>query len=374
MQVGNSLGFEGLAREVAESRVGYHGRRVLPFRRPGDDVERGAQDGIVIISDAASGRQLRRFRHDGMLNCAHILPRSSLIVACGGDDTLLVWGHAAATLPRVIPAPTRMESHGAVQDSFRCAEPFPDGRRVLTWGRHMWATVWDVVVGEALAEFGEHLYPVSVGRAFPRDDLVATGGLDGFAIVWHAGSGERHATIGHTDTVVGLELLREGELLVTLTASGATSVWEMGSGRQLHALTRAISTIADLIFGIKAFPGGDRLLTFTSEAAVIRDVTSGETLHRLSLETSYLGDAAVAPDGEFVVTCGNEVVTIWNASSGEVVRSTGKATEAETQPPAVLHYCFLAIGLTSALDAQGFGNGLSWRELPGPLQSRRGTA
>jgi len=283
-------------------------------------------------------------------------------VTCG-DGALTIWNVSSGEVLRVISPRFVPPGGSALRESFRRVEMFPNGDRLLTWGRQSWATIFDIATAAVVCDLHGHNFPINAARVFPVGDRVITGSIDGFAIIWNVSSCSSLTRLHHTEGVMGVEVLGVGETVATLSSLGATVVWTAASGQRRHVLVFQTPRFAEIVLGMRVFPDGERLLTFDSEVATVWNTTTGGALRRLHTSPTYLGDIAVSPDGELIVTCGSDEVTIWNATSGAVLWSHD---EASVGPPtaASLDSCFVGMGLTTALDPRGLGGGLSWRKLP----------
>ena len=158
----------------------------------------------------------------------------------------------------------------------------PEGRRVVANSATDAVAIWDPATGRKVGPDDQ-----PEGNEFIRFDLspdgklIATAGFDGTARVWDAATGEPRFEVAHDEQVVAVAWSEGGGHLVTGSSEGTVKIVDK-SGRQVQALRVA-----------KGFS---------------------------------LTDAALSPDGNFVVTSAfpprsrpGGRVQIWERDSGDVV-------------------------------------------------------
>jgi WD40 repeat protein len=128
-----------------------------------------------------------------------------------------------------------------------------------------------------------------------------------------------------------------------------------GHDRSIYLLSvdtaelRVLRGHEDWVATLAYAPGGGRLVSTSADGSLrIWDVASGRTLHALKGHKGPLHDAAWSPDGELVASCGQDrTVRLWQASSGaELLTLTGHADIVWTVE-------FVADGLLASADRAG---------------------
>lgn len=357
-------GAKGLRRTVQGHTEQVAGLRFFPS---GDRLLTWAADGRAIVWDTASEEPLLTLDHPGPVECAAVFPAGDRIVTCVGDGSSTIW---RASTGEVL---FHFEDHHPPSKPVvlfgrrvRDVEVSASGKRLLTWGREAWASMWDAGTGLKACELHGHSHPIIVAQMVPTSGRVVTGSFDKTAIIWAGSSCQPLHALPHDHWVTKLWLVSDGAAVATLTGSGTVRLWSTQSGEQLRELVRQGDRLSYPAYSIVPFPHGDRLITFNFGAVIVWNTTSGDELLRLNSESNWTHDAAVSPGGDVIVTCTSRQVVVWDiVSFPGTARAIHRFEDLEPRP---VHrrskLCFVALGLGRAADPRGIGRGLSWRELP----------
>ena len=199
----------------------------------------------------------------------------------------------------------------------------PDGRRIATASQDKTAKIWDATTGQLLLTLTGHADSVNGIVYSPDGKRIATTSDDHTAKVWDASTGEELLTFSnHTAWVARLAFSPDGKRLVTTSGDMTARVWDAGTGEELLKLSGGGAVLFDVAFS----PDGKRIATSGQDGNVrVWDSASGEELLTLPVEggTDMRG-IAFSPDGTRVALAsdGNYPVTMWDASTGEVLLET----------------------------------------------------
>jgi len=173
--------------------------------------------------------------------------------------------------------------------------------------------------GKRIAALQGH--PMALVAAFStRLDRVATISADGSVRIWHAGSGERLASVGPDEHPYPYHYPRisfspDGRYIAATSMGTVLRLLDARNGKLLHNMR-----LADKAYAVAFSPDGRHLATACASGAIrIWSVASGKS-ERVWMERNLLEAAAFSPDGSTIATAtqGGEV-RVWDASSGTAI-------------------------------------------------------
>ena len=203
--------------------------------------------------------------------------------------------------------------------SFTSSTFSPDGLRLLSSSHYSHyeidtTVVWNVASGKELFR----LPMVKEGVFSPVGTHIAgfAAGADTLT-VWNADSGKHLFTLrGHTGAVTGVQFSPNGQQLLSFAADNTIRIWNSTTGNveQLLQPFEANATLRSAQFS----PDGKRVLAIVSNGRAYQWlVKSGQPLALLQPLTAD-ATASYSPDGQSIVTLGDEKVRLWDTQSGAV--------------------------------------------------------
>lgn len=331
----------GARRLLRGHSLGVTGFVFFPL---GDRALSWSTDGRAIIWDVATGGAFRQLHHWSPVVCARVFPRGDRIVTCSEADACVIrdaaYGSPLVTLP--------------VWD-VRGVEVLPRGDRVLTFAPRGAVAVWDAATGAKRCEQGSHGGTVLVARVFPDGETVVTGGSDSRAIVWDASTCLIRHALPHTCRVPGVAVVGHGSAVVTTSISGGLYTWNASTGLPLRVDPGQSTWRMDSVRVEALGARHDLIVSTTLEEVRVMNVTSGAVLHRMVETPDITVAACVPPAGDIIATLGVHNISVWDVASGAKLESMAHSRLQSTD---------IAVGLGSVLDPDGFGPGVSWKDLP----------
>ena len=155
--------------------------------------------------------------------------------------------------------------------------------------------------------------------AFLSDELLITGGADGFLRISTVPQGTEIAALGSTaGNVSGLAVTPEGRWAVAGYGDGTARIWDLSANR----LLRVLSGHADRILHVEVAADGTRAVTASSDGTArvweLENDTSPLVLHG---HEGAVNMASFSSDGSRLVSAGQDhTVRVWDANTGRELR------------------------------------------------------
>ncbi len=225
----------------------------------------------------------------------------------------------------------------------------PEGTRLLTASSDGTARLWDADSGKQVKVFGSGETPIESAVFSPDGKMLLTASDDGTARLWDAETGALVATFKHDGKVYSARFSADGKRVVTASADKTVRIWDIPSGPQRQpsipfplggleppAGPDSTGLVVELGREAKKFDGNDHemysasfspdghLLAIASDAeASIWDAGTGEKLRTLGSIGVY--DIEFSPVDQSVVTAGQDGAHVWDAKTGEEIFALGDA-------------------------------------------------
>jgi WD40 repeat protein/tetratricopeptide (TPR) repeat protein/tRNA A-37 threonylcarbamoyl transferase component Bud32 len=216
----------------------------------------------------------------------------------GDTDQGLLWLARSLTL---LPPETRTETRQL--------------KRIIRVNLAAWS--WrhaSLRIGLAHEEDGVHA--VAYG---PDGKTLLTGGQDGTARLWDAGTGQPLiAPLRHPAPVLSVAFSPDGRRLATACADNVVRLWGR-TGRLLSLLSGHKKAVNGVAFS----PDGARLATAAADGTVrFWDANTGQALGQPLSHGGTLHAVAFSPDGKLLATAGEHAPTVrlWDASTRRPLR------------------------------------------------------
>lgn len=300
------------------------------------DPSAPSADRALSLWDAATGETIRAFagRFVGITSAA-FSPDSELAVTGNVDGTLTLWDVGEARELRTFPS-----GHA---DAITSVDFFSDGRSVLSGSRDGTMKLWDVTTGTEIRAFAGHTGPVTSVNYAPDGRQAASTSDDGTVKLWDVGSGEVLRTLsGHTDAVLSAAFSLDGRWLASGSRDQSVKLWELAQVEERPVELRMFSVPGGGDRRVSFSPDGRWLLTAggasrgrmtlwdvsggdavrSYKGLQYRDPSTGERRWHDGAHGGSVTDAAFSPDGEHIVSGGEDgVVRVWKVSEEQEVRT-----------------------------------------------------
>jgi WD40 repeat protein/tRNA A-37 threonylcarbamoyl transferase component Bud32 len=195
-----------------------------------------------------------------------------------------------------------------------------DGTGAVSGGADRALRLWDLAGGKEVKRFGATPHEVGCLALAPGGLVVAGQGVT--VRVWNVATGKEVLRLaGHSDSVSGLDVSRDGRSVLTGSADRTLRLWDLAGGHELRRWTghRGRVSVALSPDGRLA-ASGDR-----DQALKLWEVRSGRELRSFAVPRGPVLGVAFTPDGAALLSAHfDTTLRLWEVSSGrELRRFTG---------------------------------------------------
>ena len=173
--------------------------------------------------------------------------------------------------------------------------------------------VWDTATGTAFAMLDKHPDAIKAIALSPDSTKLATAGGDWTVRLWEVRTGKYiKSLIGHPGAVNAVAFSPDGKILAS--AGTKLRLWDADTGKLLNVDHTDLGSIDHLAFS----PDGKILASSDgwSRAVHLWDVGTSTIQKRLKGHNSKIRGIAFSPDGRRLVSVSSEAMRLWDVSTG----------------------------------------------------------
>lgn len=290
-----------------------HPASAFAFSPDGSRIALGDGDGMVILCEAATGRELWAEAEKpvkgrpGWIMTLAFTPDGARILSCDSESTTIV---------RDAKTGSALQTLFGLNSGTRAAF-LADGKRMLMSDRGTWGAICDLATGKDLltnpAKQYDQLYSVAMA---PNGKRFAHSNDDHKAHIWDADTGkELCATSAHTLAVDGMAFSPDSTKLVTACRDGTAKVWDVETGRERLTLTGHMGEVWKACFS----PDGRYIATASNDGtARVWNAATGKELQIIRGHTGSVEALAFSPNGRQLLTGSRDgTARLWDVETDD---------------------------------------------------------
>jgi RNA polymerase sigma factor (sigma-70 family) len=303
----------------------------VAFSPDGKTLAGGCGDKTIPMWDVATRKEVRRLvGHDDEVRCLAFSPGGTILASgCGSwhwgsknDKTIRLWDVGSGKELR------RLAGHPS---GVRCLAFSPDGRTLASaggrWEEEMRSGTrpdsllrfWDVDTGRQVGAFGGHEGGVRAVAYSPDGRMVASGDLK-IVRLWDTATGKelRRLTSAKDQHVESVVFSRDGRTLVSTGLDGVVRLWDVSAGQEVRRTEKGQNWPRCLAVS----PDGKTLASAGAEKRVrLWEAGTGQEVPRVQEHQSAVWALAFAPDGKTLITSGiDTTLRLWDTATGAELR------------------------------------------------------
>ncbi|MFJ8110783.1 TIR domain-containing protein [Streptomyces sp. NPDC096132] len=277
----------------------------ISYSPDGELLAVGAEDGGVLVCDAATGTALRTL--EGHTDRVYAVKFRERVLATGSaDGTVRLWDPVSGRCRHLLPIHPRGVWPLALD---------ADGSLMATGDADGVVTVWDTGSGTALHRLPGHSAPVYTVAFGPGNATLVTGDASTAVRLWDLATGRRIGELpGHHSAVYRARFSPDGTLLATGDRGdgrlgGTVRIWDLADRSLRHEFTGHTGRVYTLDF----HPGGRFLVSGDTEGEVrLWDLTAGAGAGLLGGCRGAVYQVLFDPDGTLLAAGDSQgVVRLW---------------------------------------------------------------
>jgi WD40 repeat protein len=234
-----------------------------------------------------------------------------------GATSLLALGAAYAIKQGLHPLSSSSSSH-----SMTISKNHPTSNT----GKTVAPTHTAIEIGTTIYTYYGHTKNVLAVAWSPKDNLIASGGLDRIIQVWHAFTGsEVYSYGGHLDQINAIAWSPDGSSFASGSKDKTVHIVNTSTGN----LVKTYSNHQDAVNSVAWSPDGTLIASASNDKTVqVWNATTGDLIRTYTGHQDVVSAVAWSPDGTFVASASSDkTVHVWKPSTGELLEKYQKHTD-----------------------------------------------
>ena len=295
-------------------------------------------DGTIHLADAATGKELRavkgRGKEDAGLAFGFSPDGKTLVGRCPRDGMLLVWDVASGKELHRFARPAATPGGFGWNTSAAGMEFSPDGKLLALGGENQSVRLVDLATGKEIAFGGGHRSAIAKVTYSADGKTLTTRGDDGTIRIWETATGKELRRVKLPKNAWNYSLSADGKILASLEPDNKLHLRDADTGKELHKLDTPKDGYGSYVFS----PDGKTLaVQGTKDNAVLIwlfDVATGKERRRIAVPgpaadvgggfafpTAAVTGMVFSPDSKTIVSViSHYSLGVWDVASGKEQR------------------------------------------------------
>jgi WD40 repeat protein/uncharacterized caspase-like protein len=293
-------------------------------------IATGSTDGWTRLWSTETGQLLSMLdRQRATVSSVAFSPDGKWIAAAGHDRKILIRSVEDGAHVRTL------EGHANAVLSIAFS---PDGQWLASGSADQTFLVWDLKTGQPLSRFQKDVDSSNPVVFSPDGRLLASAGTNGTLRLWDRETAQmRQALAGHSAIIQAIAFARDGRRLVSGDLNGELRLWEDDEAGFWHpAASGSVIAGSGTVTALAVLPEDGRIVAGTQGGTIKIHSVNGQLERSIDAHDFGVLSLSVSPDGRIVSSGEDRIIKIWQASTGELVRTL----EGHTTPGHVVSVAF----------------------------------
>ncbi len=165
-----------------------------------------------------------------------------------------------------------------------------------------------------------HTQPIRSLAITPDGQILASSSDDKTIKLWQLATGQELCKLrGHSKSVCSIAISADGQILASGSEDKTIKLWRLTQALQIGMITLGnwLSGDSGCVYSIAMTADGQMLVSLSSSGTVqLWNLKTGQEIHRLKGDTSWIHAIAISPDGQILAGASGDTIKLWHLRTG----------------------------------------------------------